>query len=178
MNIPNALSLFRLCLVPVYLLVYFSELPHAHLWAIGVFALAGFTDILDGYIARKYNQVTMLGRILDPMADKFMVWAALISLSASKVIPWFVSIIYFIKESIMAYGSAKIFHLIKDMPGSNFWGKASTTLFYVAIVTSIVFDLSGWPVFILFGAALISMVIALVIYVKRGLRIAKENASK
>lgn len=178
MNLPNALSLFRLFLVPVYLLVYFSELPYAHLWAIGVFALAGFTDILDGYIARKYNQITMLGRILDPMADKFMVWAALISLSASRVIPWFVSIIYFIKESIMAFGSAKIFHLIQDMPGSNFWGKASTTLFYVAIVTSIVFDLSGWPVFVLFSAALISMVIALVIYVRRGMRIVKENTPK
>lgn len=175
MNLPNALSLFRLCLVPVYLLVFFSSLPHAHLIAIGIFLLAGVTDIVDGYIARKFNQITMLGRILDPIADKFMVWAALISLSISRVIPWAVSVIYFLKEALMGIGSALVYRKLKDMPASNVWGKASTALFYVAIIASVLFDLSGLPVALLFGAALTSMVIALGIYIKRGVTIVKEN---
>ena len=175
MNVPNALSLFRLCLVPVYLIVFFSELKYAHLIAIGIFLLAGITDIVDGYIARKYNQITMLGRILDPLADKFMVWAALISLSVSRVIPWFVSIIYFIKEVTMGIGGAVVYRKLRDVPPSNIWGKASTVLFYVAIILSITFDLTGLPVALLFGAALLSMVIALAQYVKRGLDIVKEN---
>ena len=178
MNLPNALSLFRLFLVPVYLVVFFSTLPHAHLLAATIFIVAGLTDILDGYIARKYNMITRLGRILDPLADKFMVWAALISLSVSRIIPVFVSILYFLKEILMGIGGLLVWRRLKDIPGSNIWGKTSTLLFFVAIACSILFDLSGWVVWLLFGPALILMLVAFVQYVQRGIHILKENKIK
>ena len=64
MNIPNLLSLLRLCLVPVFALTFFGPSSNAHTWAALIYALAFATDIADGYIARKFNMITKLGRIL------------------------------------------------------------------------------------------------------------------
>ena len=134
MNIPNMLSLLRLLLVPVYLVVFFSEQPHAHLIAAIIFVAAGITDIVDGYIARKYNQITKLGRILDPLADKLMVWAALISLSVVRIIPLVITILYFIKEMLLGIGGVLVYRRIRDIPPSHPLGKASTLLFFFAIM--------------------------------------------
>lgn len=73
MNLPNTLSVVRMCLIPLFIVAYFLS----PVWAVVVFVLAAFTDFLDGYIARKYNMVTDLGKLLDPMADKVLVTAAL-----------------------------------------------------------------------------------------------------
>ncbi len=178
MNIPNTLSLFRLFLVPVYLVVFFSKLRHAHLIAAGIFVLAGITDIVDGYIARKYNQITKLGRILDPIADKFMVWSALISLSVARIVPLIVTVLYFIKEMLMGIGGIVIYRRIKDMPPSHPLGKASTLLFFVAITVSILFDLPRTAVYLLFGAAILLMVVTVIFYINRGVNIMKETKSK
>ena len=67
MNIPNILSVIRICLVPVFILVYFEDTPNSNIFATIVYAIASFTDVLDGRIARKYNITTNLGRILDPL---------------------------------------------------------------------------------------------------------------
>ena len=63
MNVPNLLSLLRLVMVPVFAVVFFGDDPNAHQWAAGVYALAFFTDIADGWIARHFNQITRLGLI-------------------------------------------------------------------------------------------------------------------
>ncbi|HIU90716.1 MAG TPA: CDP-diacylglycerol--glycerol-3-phosphate 3-phosphatidyltransferase [Candidatus Fimimonas merdipullorum] len=73
MNLPNTLSVLRMCMIPLFVVAYFLS----PVWAVVVFVLAAFTDFLDGYIARKYNMVTDLGKLLDPMADKVLVTAAL-----------------------------------------------------------------------------------------------------
>ena len=72
MNIPNLLSIFRLALIPVFAVVIFSPIPNSALWACLIFLLSGATDVLDGYIARKYNMITNVGKVLDPLADKLM----------------------------------------------------------------------------------------------------------
>jgi phosphatidylglycerophosphate synthase len=84
MNIPNILSLFRLCLVPVFPLVYFSGMPYANLWAALVYAGAAATDVLDGLLARRLNMITRLGRLLDPLADKLMGAAVIVCVAPSK----------------------------------------------------------------------------------------------
>ena len=84
-----------------------------------VFGLAAVLLVVDGYIARKYNQITKLGRILDPLADKFMVWSALISLSVVKIVPRIVTILYFIKEMLMGIGGLLVWRRTKDMPPSQ-----------------------------------------------------------
>src|SRR5690554_3009410 len=77
-NIPNLLTSFRIVLIPVLLVVFYLPLEHAHFWAAAIFVLAAITDALDGWVARKLNQMTKFGAFFDPVADKIMVAAALI----------------------------------------------------------------------------------------------------
>lgn len=79
MNLPNRLTVLRIILIPVFVAAYYiTAIPYNYLISAIIFALAAFTDFLDGYIARKYNLVTDLGKFLDPIADKVLVAAALI----------------------------------------------------------------------------------------------------
>ncbi len=84
MNIPNKLSLFRIFLIPIMAVVYLLDFPYAPLIAVIIFIVAALTDFLDGYIARKYNMVTDLGKLLDPMADKILVLFALFLVTYSR----------------------------------------------------------------------------------------------
>ena len=80
MNLPNALTLLRIILVPVLVVVLMTRAPHHQISGSVVFWIASITDFYDGYLARKYRQVTVLGKLLDPLADKLLISAALISL--------------------------------------------------------------------------------------------------
>lgn len=80
MNIPNSLTLLRIILIPIFVVVLVLRIPYGDLLAAAIFIIAAFTDSLDGYLARKYKQVTKLGIILDPIADKLLITAALICL--------------------------------------------------------------------------------------------------
>ena len=83
MNLPNKLSTLRICLVPLFVVAYFLPYWWGAIVAVGLFVLAAFTDFLDGYIARKYNMLTDLGKLLDPIADKILVCAALFCVVAT-----------------------------------------------------------------------------------------------
>ena len=83
MSIPNLLSLLRLVLVPVFAVVFFQPAPDAHRWAVLIYLTAFLTDVADGWIARHFNQITKLGRILDPLADKLMTFTVIICITAT-----------------------------------------------------------------------------------------------
>lgn len=83
MNLPNKLSVIRICMVPLFVAAYFLPYWWGAFVAVALFVLAAFTDFLDGHIARKYNMVTDLGKLLDPIADKILVCAALFCVVAS-----------------------------------------------------------------------------------------------
>ena len=96
LNIPNVLTIFRILLTPLFIICLFSTYPYAQLWALIIFIVASVTDAIDGYYARKYNQVTRHGQFLDPLADKILVSSAFISFAILKLIPfWMVSLIIF-----------------------------------------------------------------------------------
>lgn len=79
MNLPNKISLARICLIPIFMVVLMVEaIPYRDIWAAVIFALASLTDGIDGHIARKYNLITDFGKFLDPLADKLLVSTALI----------------------------------------------------------------------------------------------------
>ena len=80
MNLPNKLTLLRFALVPVFMVFMYTPNPYSYLIALVVFAVASFTDFLDGSIARKYNMVTDFGKFMDPLADKLLTTVALIYL--------------------------------------------------------------------------------------------------
>ena len=84
MTVPNLLSMLRLTLVPVFLYLLLNE---KYLSAIIVLALSSLTDYLDGYFARKFNQVTRLGQLLDPAADRLYIFSTLVGLSITGIIP-------------------------------------------------------------------------------------------
>lgn len=80
-NIPTTLTLSRVFLIPVFIVLFFSEFKHVNIILVCIFILASITDYLDGYLARRYNQTSKLGEFLDPVADKLMVTTALILLT-------------------------------------------------------------------------------------------------
>jgi CDP-diacylglycerol--glycerol-3-phosphate 3-phosphatidyltransferase len=94
MNLPISLTLLRIFFVPLLVVLLLTKGHNMDLWAVGVFLLAAATDLLDGYLARKRGQITTLGILLDPIADKLLVSSALISLVELQLIPaWMVVII-------------------------------------------------------------------------------------
>lgn len=96
LNIPNILTIFRILLTPLFIICLFSNYPYAQLWALIIFIVASVTDAIDGYYARKYNQVTRHGQFLDPLADKILVSSAFISFAILKLVPfWMVTLIIF-----------------------------------------------------------------------------------
>lgn len=100
-NIANALTVFRLVLVPVFLIVLFEGTGRETGWrlvAAAVFAVASVTDRFDGEIARKRGLITEFGKLADPIADKALVGAALIGLSALGELPWWVTIVILVRE--------------------------------------------------------------------------------
>jgi len=128
-NIPNALTLFRIALIPLYLFVFFSNnIKLAFL----ILVIAGITDIVDGYIARKYKLVTEFGSLFDPLADKLMMLAVISSFFLSERISLWAALFFFVRDIGMIVASV-VFHLRgkKTVP-ANAFGKLTTVLFYIA----------------------------------------------
>lgn len=141
LNIPNMLSLFRLFLVPVFVLLYFSGFQCARYLATAVFVLATVTDYLDGFIARKYDIVTNLGKVLDPLGDKLLTLAVLACIASDGRVPYWVAIVYFSKEALIVIGGVYIHRKVKEeMPQANFLGKSATVLFFLFCVILLLCD--------------------------------------
>lgn len=139
MNIPNILSLFRLALVPVLAIVFFQPDPNARFWAAGTYALAFVTDIADGFIARKYNQITRLGRILDPLADKMMTLTVILCITAAGIIPLWAVLVFVAKEAALGIGALTMFNKVGDVIPSNLIGKLSTGVFFLVCAALVLF---------------------------------------
>ena len=134
-HIPNILTIIRMLLIPIFIWVYFSALPNHHLWALFIYLLAGFTDFLDGYLARKYEVVSVIGTVMDPLADKLMLLAALGVLFYDQDLPGFIFAIMVIKESLlMITGTIMYFHDDQVVIPANWFGKTATVIFTVAII--------------------------------------------
>ncbi len=94
MNLPNKLTLFRIFLIPVFIIVMMLNTPNKYLIACIIFVIAAITDAMDGHIARKHNLITDFGKFMDPLADKLLVIAALTTMIESGLVPsWMVIII-------------------------------------------------------------------------------------
>ena len=140
MNLPNKLTVLRVCLVPVFIVV--MMLPASvldpiisGLIGVAIFIAASVTDMLDGKIARKYGLVTDFGKLMDPLADKLMVCTALIMQGINGTFPGIAIIIVVIKELVMIYGSS--YMLAKDIVVyAHSWGKLAQCSFILALVLS------------------------------------------
>ena len=134
-KIPNILTILRIFMVPLFVYVFFGTCPKAHYTAFIVFLVAGLTDVLDGYIARKYNLITKFGTAMDPLADKLMLLAALASLGIKGFLPVWLVILMFVKEAIMILvGLYMYFRKEKYVVPANKFGKIATLVFSIAIM--------------------------------------------
>ena len=176
MNIPNILSITRLCAVPVVLAAYFSGAPNAHLWAALVYAAASFTDILDGMLARRLGQITRLGRLLDPLADKLMGAAVIVCVAVSYPFLWWAAGVFFLKEALMGIGTIVQYKKIDDVPPSEFFGKFAAAFFFVNCLAILVLqDLIPEIVMIVtMGVSMALSVVALGRYLVRFLRLTRK----
>lgn len=139
-QIPNILSVLRLLMVPLFVWVYFTGENRAKslIMAAVIYSLAGVTDIVDGYLARKNNWVTNMGKFLDPLADKLMQAAAALCLAIDGILPWWVFAIFFLKEFFMLIGGLIILKKRNIMVVSNWYGKMATGVFYIVVMFLII----------------------------------------
>ena len=138
-TIPNLLSVIRILLIPVFAYLFYND---EKIMAVVVLAISGLTDTFDGQIARRFNQISALGKVLDPVADKLTQITIAVMLFIDfktaenpiiNALGW-VFLVFLIKEAVMIVGGL-IMLLLNIRPGAaEFWGKAATVVFYVGMV--------------------------------------------
>ncbi|MBQ6720871.1 MAG: CDP-alcohol phosphatidyltransferase family protein, partial [Clostridia bacterium] len=142
-TVPNVLTIFRLLLVPVFVIVFVSGHPKA---ALAVFVAASLTDLLDGFLARKLNQITDFGKLFDPLADKLMVLTALACQGFSGVLPWAAILVVAAKEIYMVIGGLIMLHH-DIVVYSNLLGKSAQVFFIASLILSFFHEeLAVWGV--------------------------------
>ncbi len=174
MNVPNTLTILRIFMIPFFVLFMLTNAGgSAHNEIAGIiFIVASLTDTLDGYLARKNNQVTTFGKFMDPLADKLLVCSAMICLVQLHAIPAWIVIIIVAREFIISG-----FRLIAAEKGiviaASYWGKFKT-VFQMVMVILLVFDFGG--VFNTLGQicmwiALVLTVVSLVDYIAKNVKV-------
>ncbi|MFT8347915.1 CDP-diacylglycerol--glycerol-3-phosphate 3-phosphatidyltransferase [Clostridium saccharoperbutylacetonicum] len=134
MNLANKLTLIRIFLVPVFLVfLAVKDIPYGSFIATFIFVLASLTDKLDGYIARSRNQITNFGKFMDPLADKLLVTAALISLVELHVVPSWAAIVIIAREFAVS-GLRSIAAAQGRVIAASWWGKIKTVIQIIAII--------------------------------------------
>ena len=176
MNLPNKLTLFRVILIPFFVLFMLVDITAYDKWiALAIFIVASLTDLLDGKIARKYNLVTNFGKFMDPLADKLLVCSALICLVAlSKITAWIVIII--IAREFIISG----FRLIASDNGvviaASYWGKFKTT-FQMVMICLMIADIEAISLIttVVMWIALILTIVSLVDYLIKNKDVMKDT---
>lgn len=176
MNLPNKLTMFRVVLIPFFVVFMLVNITTVDKWiALAIFIIASLTDLLDGKIARKYNLVTNFGKFMDPLADKLLVCSALICLVALNKIPAWIVIIIIAREFIISG-----FRLIASDNGvviaASYWGKFKTT-FQMVMICLMIADISAINLLtqIVMWVALILTVVSLVDYLVKNKDVMKET---
>lgn len=137
-NIPNILSVLRLLMIPLFVWVFFTE-EAPKWWCVAVFLSAEITDVIDGFLARKYGWITEAGKILDPMADKLMQAAAMVCLAIENDIYIWIAVIFFVKELTMVTGALVLAKKISKVTPSSWFGKMATVVFAAITIIFILY---------------------------------------
>lgn len=176
MNLPNKLTMFRVILIPFFIVFLLMPITPYDKWiALAIFVIASLTDLLDGKIARKYNLVTNFGKFMDPLADKLLVCSALICLIELDKIPSWMVIIIIAREFIISG-----FRLVASDNGvviaASYFGKFKTT-FQMLAVCLMIADLPALHVVtqVVLWISVILTVVSLIDYLVKNKSVMKEN---
>lgn len=144
-TIPNLLSLFRLLLIPVYVIIYLNARDVTDYYvAAGILAVSCLTDLIDGKIARHFNMISTLGKILDPVADKATQFTLIICLALKYPVLWHLVILFVVKESFQLIAGGINLKRGKMLKGALLSGKICTTVLFISLILMVMFpDMSS-----------------------------------
>lgn len=171
MNLPNKLTILRIIMIPIFVAVFFiNAIPYNYAISAVIFALAAFTDFLDGYIARKYNLVTNLGKFLDPIADKVLVSTALIVMLVTPIMPWnyaSIAVAVILGRELIISGFRIVAASQNVVLAADKSGKVKTFIQDIAIIVLLIgaeIDIMPYSVTNIIGLALLGVATLLTIY--------------
>lgn len=165
-TIPNMLSIFRLILIPVYIYIYLNATTASHYAiAAGILAISCLTDLIDGKIARKFNMITQVGKLLDPIADKFTQLALIVCLSVSFPSLKALLILFLIKESFQLFATMFNYKRGKALDGALMSGKVCTTVLFLCLIIMVLYPgLSDTAMWIITCVCAVFLLVAFVDY--------------
>lgn len=164
-QLPNALTLARLALVPVFA-AFLIAAEGGHSWAAGIiFGVAGVTDQIDGFLARRWRVESRFGAVADPLADRLMIDVAIVLLTIDRRLPWVALAIVLVRDGLLLAGGRFLAPRGIELE-VNALGKAATSILYTAIgLVLVTHRHTGWPLDV-FWAALGLAVVAGAVYVR------------
>lgn len=137
-TIPNLLSIFRLILIPIYIFIYINSRSAADYYlAAGILAVSCLTDLIDGKIARHFNMISNLGKILDPLADKATQFTLIICLSLKYPVLWYLVGLFVVKESFQLIAGLINLRRSKMLKGALISGKVCTTILFISLIVMV-----------------------------------------
>jgi CDP-diacylglycerol---glycerol-3-phosphate 3-phosphatidyltransferase len=159
-QLPNALTILRLALIPLFVVLMLADDPAN--WPAGiVFAVAGVTDQVDGFLARRWHVESQFGKIADPLADRLMIDAAAIMLWVTDRLPWYAALVILTRDLFMVVGYRLVANRGYDFEVTRV-GKLATWVLYLAIGLVIVTnDGVDWPVWLFWIGVGLALVAAL-----------------
>ena len=176
LTIPNILSLFRIILIPFIVWAYLG-LANPYM-ALGLIALSAFTDIVDGFIARKFNMVSDFGKILDPVADKLTQGTVIICLTLKYKLMHVLIVLFVVKEIIMGIMGAITLKKYGNVNSAKWYGKVNTVILYAVMMFLVLFPTIHLGVAnALIYACMVTIIISLLLYIRFYVKIWKGNAS-
>lgn len=167
LTIPNMLSVFRILLIPVYTILYLNATKPVHYIIAGIIlAVSCLTDMVDGKIARKYNMISTLGKILDPVADKATHFTLIICLSIRYPVLWIIAGLFVLKEGFQLIAGILTLRKGKMLTGSLLSGKICTVVLFLSLLLFVLLpEVPAVLIFVVTGIDCISMLIALGSYI-------------
>ena len=168
LTIPNLLSLFRLLLIPVYIVIYLQAKDLTdHCIAAGILAVSCLTDAIDGKIARHFNMISTIGKVLDPFADKATQFTLIVCLAIKNPVLWTLVVLFVIKESFQLIAGYLTFRKGKMLTGALLAGKICTAVLFVSLIILVLFpDLKQSIIYWITAVDCLSMIVSFVCYAR------------
>ena len=134
-TIPNLFSMFRIVLIPVYMVLYLNATQNIHYYvSAAILAVSCITDMIDGKIARKFNMISTVGKVLDPLADKATQFTLIICLAVRYPVLWYLVGLFVVKESFQLIAGGLSFRKGKMLTGALLSGKICTTILFISLI--------------------------------------------
>lgn len=161
LTIPNLLSLFRLALIPVYVIIYLNADSKAdYALAAGILAVSCLTDAIDGKIARRFNMISTIGKFLDPVADKATQFTLTVCLAVEYPVLWNLAVLFVIKEGFQLIAGIIQFRHGKMLTGALLTGKICTTILFISLILLVL--IPGMPAAVINWITVIDAVFMLI----------------